>query len=186
MLNFHLPLADLDAIKANFETVGLQTGFTLQQFIAQCIAVTILFWFLWHFGWKKVRVVLEERRHTIEQSMANADLIKKKLADAETARLDILTKANEQANAIIAAAHQSASALAERGNRDAATQAEDIIRRAHEAAVIDRDRLMAELKRDIGSLVIQTTEKIAGKVLTSDDQNRLQDETLRHLSAPKN
>jgi F-type H+-transporting ATPase subunit b len=181
-----LPLADLNAIETNFQNVGTQTGFTLQQFIAQCVAVTVLLVVLNKFGWQKVLVILEQRRQTIAESMANADRIKQELADAERARLDILTKANEKATAIINEAHQAAAILAERGNKDAAAQAEDIIKRAHEAAVLDRDRLMAELKHDIGALVIQTTEKIAGKVLTPDDQNRLNDETRRQLTAAKN
>jgi F-type H+-transporting ATPase subunit b len=181
MILSYLPLADLNAIENNFQAVGQQTGFTLQQFIAQCVAVTVLLVVLNKFGWQKVLVVLEERRQAIADSIANADRIKQELADAEKARLEILHKANEQANAIIAQAHQAAATLAERGNTEAGAQAAEIIRRAHEAAVLDRDRLMAELKRDIGSLVIQTTQKVTGKVLNNDDQNRLNDETLRQL-----
>jgi F-type H+-transporting ATPase subunit b len=181
MILSSLPLADLNAIENNFQAVGQQTGFTLQQFIAQCVAVTVLLVVLNKFGWQKVLVILEERRQAIAESMANAERIKKELADAEKARLEILHKANEQANTIVAQAHQAAAAIAERGNAEAGNQAAEIIRRAHEAAVLDRDRLMAELKRDIGSLVIQTTQKVTGKVLTNDDQNRLNDETLRQL-----
>ena len=45
---------------------------------------------------------------------------------------------------------------------------------------------MLELKQHIGELVIQTTEKVAGKVLTADDQARLNSETLRQLEATNN
>jgi F-type H+-transporting ATPase subunit b len=186
MITPHLPFADLNDIAGNFQNVGLQTGFTVQQFIAQCIAVTVLFLVLNQFAWKPVRAILEKRRLAIEESLANAERIKRELADAEKARLDILTKANDQANAIIAEAHKAAAAIAERGNGEAAAQAADIIRRAHEAAVLDRDRLLAELKREVGHLVIQTTQKVTGKVLTPDDQSRLNDETIRHLGAGQN
>jgi F-type H+-transporting ATPase subunit b len=178
MLISPLPLA---SIIDNLENVGQQTGFSIQQFIAQCIAVGVMLWILQRFAWQPVLTILEKRRTAIEESMANADRIKKELADAETARRQILQTANDQSNAIIVNAQQAAAALTERGNTDAAAQAADIIRRAHEASVIDRDRLMAELKRDIGTLVIQTTQKVTGKVLTSDDQSRLNDETLRQL-----
>ncbi len=186
MLNFNLPLADLDAIKGNFEAVGLQTGFTLQQFIAQCIAVTVLFLVLNKFAWKPVRTILEQRRNAIEQAMANANRIKKELADAEATRLSIIQKANEQANALIADAEKAAAVRGEQRTQEATRQAEDIIKKAHEAAVLDRDRLLAELKRQVGALVIQTTEKVAGKVLSAEDQTRLNDETVRQLSAANN
>src|SRR5271156_2336592 len=108
----NLPFADLSDIKSNFENVGQQTGFTLQQFIAQCISVTVLFLVLNQFAWKPVRTILEERRKTIEESLANAEKIKKELTDAEATRLSILQKANEQAAHIIDEADKSAVVVA--------------------------------------------------------------------------
>jgi F-type H+-transporting ATPase subunit b len=182
----HLPFADLNDIANNFKTVGEQTGFTHQQFIAQCIAVTILFVVMYQFAWKKVLVILEQRRARIEKSMADADQIKKELAEAEATRLSIIQKANEQANLIIAEAEKSAIARGQQQAKEATRQAEDIVKKAHEAAVLDRDRLMAELKGQVGALVVQTTEKVAGKVLTQGDQERLNQETVRQLSATNN
>jgi F-type H+-transporting ATPase subunit b len=178
-----LPLAN---IIDNLESVGTQTGFTTQQFIAQCISVVVLFLVLNKFAWKPVNTILDQRRKAIEESMANADKIKSELADAEASRIKVIQKANEQANALIAEAQKSAAVLTERLAQEATVQAQDIIRKAHEASVLERDRLMSELKQHLGELVIQTTEKVAGKVLTSDDQVRLKDETLHQLSANNN
>jgi F-type H+-transporting ATPase subunit b len=183
MITLQLPFAD---IVQNFEDIGSQTGFTLPQFIAQCVAVIVLFTLLHKLAWKPVRTILEQRRKTIEDSMANADKIKKELADAETTRLSIIQKANEQANRIIAEAEKSAAIVTEQRAKEATRQAEDIIKTAHEASVLDRNRLMAELKRQIGDLVIQTTEKVTGKVLTADDQARLNSETVRQVEARNN
>jgi F-type H+-transporting ATPase subunit b len=178
--------ANLSDIATNFQNVGLSTGFTVQQFIAQCVAVTILFAVMYQFAWKKVLVLLEQRRSNIEKSMKDVDRIKQQLADAESTRLSIIQKANEQATKIIADAEKSAAVVGERRTQEAARQAEDIIKSAHEASVLDRNRLMAELKSQIGALVIQTTEKVAGKVLTPADQARLNDETLRNVEARNN
>jgi F-type H+-transporting ATPase subunit b len=186
MISTHLPFADLSDIQNNFVNVGHATGFTLQQFLAQCIVVTILFLIMNKFAWKKVQVILDERRRRIEESLANAEKIKKELADAEATRLRIIGEANEKANVIIADADKSALALAEQRAKEATRQAEDIIKNAHEAAVLDRDRLMAELKQQLGELVIQTTQKVTGKVLTADDQTRLNSETLSQLEARQN
>ena len=186
MITQQLPFADLTDIANNFENVGLQTGFTVQQFLAQCFAVTILFVVMYKFAWKKVLVILEERRAKIEQSLANADKIKKELTDAEATRLSIIQKANDQANKLIAEAEKSAAAVTEQRTREATRQAEDIIKNARDAAILERNRLMEELKRHVGELVVQTTEKVAGKVLTADDQARLNNETLRQLGANNN
>jgi F-type H+-transporting ATPase subunit b len=178
-----LPLAN---IIDNLETVGAQTGFNVPQFVAQCIAFLVLCSFLWYFAWKPVITILEQRRKTIEESLANAEKIKKELADAEATRLSIIQKANEQANRIIAEAEKSAAIIAEQRAKEATRQTEDIIKNAHAASLLDRNRLMEELKRHLGELVIQTTEKVTGKILTAEDQARLNTETLRQLGANNN
>ncbi len=183
MLHLQLPFAD---IVQNFKDIGEKTGFTLPQFLAQCVAVTILFLLLQKLAWAPVRRMLEERRTIIADSMANADKIKQQLADAEATRLSIIQKANEQAAKIIAEAEKSAAAVGEIRAKEATRQAAEIVKSAHEASVLDRNRLMAELKAQIGALVVQTTEKVTGKVLTADDQARLNDETLRQVEARNN
>ena len=43
--------------------------------------------------------------------------------------------------------------------------------------------MLAELRREVGRLVVDTTAKVTGKVLTPDDQKRLTEETTRELAA---
>src|SRR5471032_383985 len=127
MITLQMPFAD---IIQNFQDIGAKTGFTLPQFLAQCVAVTILFLFLQKFAWAPVRAKLEERRKIIADSMANADKIKKELANAEASRLSITQKANEQATKVIAEAEKSAAVIAEQRAKEATRQAEDIIKNA--------------------------------------------------------
>jgi F-type H+-transporting ATPase subunit b len=166
--------------------IGVQTGFDMPHFLSQAVAFLIFAAILTKFAYQPVRKVLEERRAAIETSLANAEKIKKQLADAEAKRLEIIQKANQQAEGIVAKAEQAAAVITERRAQEATAQAEDIVRKAREAAALERERMLAELKREVGALVIQTTEKVAGKVLTADDQTRLNAETLAQLDAAKN
>lgn len=50
--------------------------------------------------------------------------------------------------------------------------------KAEAAANADRERISAELKREFGSLVADTTSQVTGKVLTAADQSRINDEAL--------
>jgi F-type H+-transporting ATPase subunit b len=43
--------------------------------------------------------------------------------------------------------------------------------------------MLGDLKREVGRLVIGTTAKVTGKVLTSDDQKRLSEEAAREVAA---
>ena len=181
MIIAQLPFAD---IVQNFQDIGEKTGFNGPQFIAQCVAVTILFLFLHKFAWKPVRTMLEERRKII------ARIDDQRGQDQEAAGRRRSDPAEHHPEGQRAGqpdhrrgARRAPPAVTEQRAKEATRQAEDIIKNAHEAAVLDRNRLMAELKSQIGALVIQTTEKVAGKVLTADDQARLNSETLRQLEA---
>jgi len=55
--------------------------------------------------------------------------------------------------------------------------------KAHEAAALDHDRMLAELKREVGRLVVQATTTVTGKILTPEDHRRLAEETAKHLAA---
>ena len=48
---------------------------------------------------------------------------------------------------------------------------------------LEHDRMLSELKREVGRLVIDTTSKVTGKVLTTEDQRRLSEETARQVAA---
>ena len=43
--------------------------------------------------------------------------------------------------------------------------------------------MLAELKREVGRLVVETTAAVTGKVLTPEDQRRLAEETARQLTS---
>ena len=43
--------------------------------------------------------------------------------------------------------------------------------------------MLAELKREVGRLVVDTTARVTGKVLTPEDQQRLAQETTQQLAA---
>jgi F-type H+-transporting ATPase subunit b len=131
-----LPFAD---IVENLKNAGELTGWNSQQFLTQCFVVTVLFVVLYLFAWKPVRTILEDRRSTIEESMKNADRIKKELADAEASKLEVLKKANEQANALITEAEKAAAIRGEQKTQEAVRQAEEIIKKAHEASVLERE-----------------------------------------------
>jgi F-type H+-transporting ATPase subunit b len=67
--------------------------------------------------------------------------------------------------------------------RKALAAAQQIVAKAHEAAALDHARMLAELKREVGRLVVQATTTVTGKILTPEDHRRLAEETAKHLAA---
>jgi F-type H+-transporting ATPase subunit b len=163
--------------------VGEQFGATWPQFLSNCISFLIVCFLLQKFAYKPIVSVLEARRDKIEEGLRNAEKIKAELADAEKKKGDILAQANAEAQRMIEEARASAQTVADRKTQQAIAEAEQIITKAHEATRLEHDRMLGELKREVGHLVIETTTRVTGKVLTSDDQRRINEETASELAA---
>ncbi len=169
----------LNSAKETAETFGWNPWL----FLSQVISFVIVALLLRRFAYKPILGVLEERRRRIEEGLLNAEKIKKELAEAEKRYQEILAKANADAQKMIDEARESSVHLAERKEQEAIAAAEQIMAKAREASALEHERTMAELKRELGHLVVETTAKVTGKVLTSDDQRRLQEEAARQLGA---
>jgi len=158
-------------------------GVDWSHLIAQIISFTIVAILLHKFAYQKVLAVLEERRQRIAEGLANAERIKAELAGTEAARQDVLAQTNAQANKLIEEARAAAARVQEQETQKAIAEAAQIIAKAREAAAAEKARTMAELRREIGRLVVETTGRVTGKVLTPQDQQRLAEETTRELAA---
>jgi F-type H+-transporting ATPase subunit b len=163
--------------------VGETFGFDLKIFLSQVISFVIVALVLRQFAYKPILAVLEERRQRIAEGLLNAEKIKQQLAEAEQRHADILTKANAQAQKMIDDARESAAHVAERKQQEAVAAAEQIMAKAREASAIEHERTMSELKHELGRLVVETTAKVTGKVLTAEDQKRLQEEAARQVAS---
>ncbi len=162
---------------------GETFGFNVWLFLSQVISFAIVALLLRIFAYKPILNVLEERRQRIEEGQLNADKIKQQLAEAEQRYSEILAKANAQAQKMIDEARESAGHLAERKQQEAVQAAEQIVAKAREASAIEHERTMTELKRELGRLVVETTSKVTGKILTNEDQRRLQEEATRQIAS---
>lgn len=173
----------VDSLVESAQRTGETFGFNPWLFFSQIISFAIVAFLLQKFAYKPILTVLEERRQRIAEGLANAAKIKQQLAESEARVQDILAQANAAAQKMIDEARASAQALGDKRSQQAMSEAEQIIARAREATVIEREKMFAELKREVGRLVVSTTAKVTGKVLTTDDQKRLTDAAAREVAA---
>ena len=159
-------------------------GVDWSHLVAQIISFSIVCGLLYLFAYKPILKMLTQRRELIAQGLANSEKIKAELEKTESQRAEVIAQANGQATRLIEEARSTAARLREQEKQKAIAAGEQIVARAHEAAAQDHTQMLAQLKREVGRLVVRTTAAITGKVLTADDQRRLAEETARELTAP--
>ena len=151
--------------------------------IAQIVSFGIVCVVLYLLAYKPILQMLETRRQQIAAGLANAEKIKQELARIASERQDVLRKADAEGKQLIEEARAAAARVHAQETQKAIAAGEEIIARAHEAAARDRDQMRAELKHEVGRLVVQTTATVTGKILTPEDHRRLVEETTRQLAS---
>jgi F-type H+-transporting ATPase subunit b len=159
-------------------TFGVDWPHLLAQLVSFAIVCVALYW----FAYRPVLRMLESRRQQIAQGLANTEKINAALANIEAQRQSVMAEAQAQSARLIAETRAIAKRLQEQEAQRSIATSEQIVRKAREAATQEHARMLAELRREVGHLVIQTTAAVVGKVLTPEDERRLAEETARHLT----
>jgi F-type H+-transporting ATPase subunit b len=158
-------------------------GVTWPKFIAQVILFLLVYWVLNKYAFGPVIKMLNERRRRIEEGQHNAEKIKKQLADAELRYQEVLRKANDEAAKLLDEARASSDAISQKQLQQAIKDAEGIIAKAQDTITQERNKMVSEVKKEMVDLVVKTTAKVVGKVITPEDQKRLSEETVKQLAA---
>ena len=157
-------------------------GVTLPKLIAQVVTFAIVYMVLNRYAFGPILAMLEARRKRIAEGEAKLEKIARDLAAAEENARAILDKANNEGSRLIKEAGDSAGIVAERKKQDAVAEANNIMAKAREAARLEQEQLLAQLKREFGRMVVDATSRVTGKVLNNDDQERINRETAAQVS----
>ena len=164
------------------ESIATTFGVDWPHLLAQIVSFSIVCGVLWALAYKPILKMLAARREQIATGLANAEKIKIELARIEVERRAVLAKADGEGRQLIEDARAATARLQAEETRKAVAMAEQILARAREAGERERAQVLAEVKRHIGRLVVQTSAAVTGKILTPDDHRRLAEETARHLA----
>ena len=151
--------------------------------IAQTVIFLLVLWVLKKYAFGPVNTILENRRRRIEEAEANFEKARAEVANAQAKSESIVVQANEHAGRLIKEAQDAAAAAGEKKRQEAIAETAAIVAKGREAARLEQEKALTELKRDFGRLVVEATAKVTGKVLTPADHEKITQETTAHLSS---
>ena len=164
------------------ESIARTFGVDWPHLVAQTLSFGIVCALLYWLAYRPVLTMLAARREQIALGLANAEKIQAELDATESQRQAVLAQARVEAATLLENAQAAAARVKAQETQKAIAEAEQIRATAREVAAQDHARMLAELKREVGRLVIQTTAAVTGKILTPDDHRRLAEETTRGLA----
>ncbi len=159
-----------------------QFGLDPVKLTAQIIIFIIVYLVLKKYAFGPVTGILEERRKRIADGEDKLKQIHDNLSSSKEQAAAAMQKANEDGDRMVKEARDAAASIGESERQKATVEAAAIITKAREASELERARVMDELKRDFGRLVLDATSRISGKALNEEDQARLNKEALAQIS----
>lgn len=163
--------------------IAAQFGLDTPKLIAQVLIFLVIFWVLKTKVFGPILAMLEQRKQRIADGESKLEKIAKDLADAEANAKAILDKANADSARLVKDAGDAAKSLAESKQQEAVHEAGLIMAKAREAAQLEHEQLMSQLKREFGRMVADATSRVTGKVLTDADKAVLNREAAGQVSA---
>lgn len=163
------------------EGLGLNLGYIIVQIITFLVMVVIL------RAWVYTPLLdmLDRRRKTIAQGLEDARVASDARESAEKDALEIIAKAQQDANAKV----REASERAEQAGREIQAAAEEEAAKIRETGKLDAEQskegILGELRGQVAALAIAAAQKIIGETLDQKRQHALIDEFFSGIKSGK-
>ena len=151
-----------------------------EPFLANLIAFILMVVILRYVAFKPIQNILEKRRQRIEEGEEMREESERQLATVKEQTREMLVEAGEKGQEKIDAAKAAAARLLE---EQEAEKAAEIIKKAHELSALEQQKERDALKEQFGQLVALATAQVTGKVLTEEDQRRINREAIDSLDS---
>jgi F-type H+-transporting ATPase subunit b len=153
----------------------------LGELIVGSIAFLVVFVFMARYAWPRISSTLAERTQNIEGKLDQAE---RDRAEAQT----LLARYREQLDR----AHGEAAEIVEEGRRRGAEARREIVGRAEQESArilargeeqlrVERERAIAEVRRDVGQLAVLLATRIIGESLDAERQQALVDRFIDEI-----
>jgi len=134
------------------------------------LAFGIVFFILAKYAWPSIIQGLKEREQGIADAISSAEKIKAEMATLKSENEALLNKAREERAAMIKEAKETADKMVADAKEKAKSEYDRIVADAQVAINQQKMAALTEVKNQVGSLVIEVSEKILRKELADKSQ----------------
>lgn len=158
-----------------FAALGLDLG----AFIVQFVTFLIVFWILKKYVFWRIVEVLDKRQKTIEDGVRSAQEMTQEKEKLEKEVAKIKAEARDKADEILAESKAQSDEILTKATESAETKTDKMIADAKKKIEEESERSRRDLKSEVVSLVVDTTEKLIGFKVDASKDKAIIDEALK-------
>ena len=129
----------------------------------------------------KVKAILDQRREAADKEITDAQAAKAEAMEIKETYEQNMREAKAQANEILVTAQKTATVRSEEIINDAQAQAVRIKEKAAADIAQEKKKAINDAKDEISGISMAIAEKVVGRQLTADDQQKLINDFLDNL-----
>jgi len=141
----------------------------------------LLLLILKRMAWGPILQTLAEREKRIREALEKAEATQKEAAAAMARHQESLEAAKREAQDLLAKSRKTAEAVKEEILQKAQTAAANILERAKREINLEREKAVAELKKQAAELSIMIASKLIGKSLSKDEHKKLIEQSIKEM-----
>ncbi|MCK4578370.1 MAG: F0F1 ATP synthase subunit B, partial [Candidatus Marinimicrobia bacterium] len=130
-------------------------------------------------AWRPMLLALEGREARIREALVSAEKARIEAGQLTARYEEQLQVSRQEAQQVIADARMSAEKLRVELEESARKKAYNLLSKAQEQIAADREKALREIRINVVNLSLDVASKVIERNLTTDDNRKLADESLR-------
>jgi F-type H+-transporting ATPase subunit b len=152
-------------------------------YIWTIVTFLVLLALLARFAWRPLLDALERRQDAIKKSLDDARQAKEELQRLNVESAKILAQARSEAAGIIDSTRADAARFADEMKQKARSDADALVKHAQREIDAQTARAVQSIRREAIDLSVAVASKILRRDISSADNERLVDDTIREMQA---
>ncbi len=132
-------------------------------------------------AWRPMLLALEGREARIREALVSAEKARIEAGQLTARYEEQLQVSRQEAQQVIADARMSAEKLRVELEESARKKAYNLLSKAQEQIAADREKALREIRINVVNLSLDVASKVIERNLTTDDNRKLADESLRGI-----
>ena len=154
-------------------------------FIWTIVTFLVLLALLAKFAWRPLLAALDSRQETIRKSLDDAQQARQELERLNKESAEIIRTARAEAESIISHSRADGERLREELKQKARAEADHIVRNAERQIQLETGRALQQIRREAVDLSVMIASKIIQRNISKEDNERLIEDALKQLDAPR-
>jgi F-type H+-transporting ATPase subunit b len=150
-------------------------------FIWTIVTFLVLLTLLAKFAWRPLLEALETRQNAIRKSLDDAQRAKEELERLHVESGQIIQRARNDAEAVIAQSRADGDRLREELKQKARAEADHIVKNAERQIQLETSRALEQIRHEAIDLSVMIASKIIQRNLSKEDNEKLIDEALKQV-----